>query len=98
MEDYEKVALESAPLKICCWFRYIDNSFVIWQHGPNKLRDFLHHLNSLPILVPLKLQILHEPHSVTSHKDGILLQRNLQESKNFATPVTALIVSPVIYD
>jgi hypothetical protein len=29
-EDYEKVALESAPLKPRCWFRYVDDTFVIW--------------------------------------------------------------------
>jgi hypothetical protein len=47
MEDYEKAALESAPLKPRCWFRYVDDAFVIWQHGPDKLKDFLHHLNSI---------------------------------------------------
>jgi hypothetical protein len=31
MEDYEKAALELAPRKPCCWFRYIDVTFVIWQ-------------------------------------------------------------------
>jgi hypothetical protein len=47
MEDYEKAALESAPLKPRCWFRYVDDTFVILQHGPDKLKDFLHHLNSI---------------------------------------------------
>jgi retron-type reverse transcriptase len=45
MVDYEKAALESAPLKPRCWFRYVDDT-VIWQQGPDKLKDFLHHLNS----------------------------------------------------
>jgi hypothetical protein len=26
MEDYEKAALESAPLKPRCWFRYVDDT------------------------------------------------------------------------
>jgi hypothetical protein len=47
MEDYGKAALELAPLKPRCWFRYIDNTFIIWQHGPDRLKDFLHHLNSI---------------------------------------------------
>jgi hypothetical protein len=47
MEDYEKAALESAPLKPRCWFRYGDDTFVIWQHGPDKLKDFLYHVNSI---------------------------------------------------
>jgi hypothetical protein len=45
MEDYEEAALESAPLKPRCWFHYVDDTFVIWQHGPDKLKDFLHYLN-----------------------------------------------------
>jgi hypothetical protein len=47
MEDTEKAELESAPLKPRCWFRYVDDTFVIWPHGPDKLKDFLHHLNSI---------------------------------------------------
>jgi hypothetical protein len=47
MEDYEKATLESAPLKPRCWLQYVDHTFVIWQHGPDKLKDFLHHLNSI---------------------------------------------------
>jgi hypothetical protein len=43
MENYKKAALESAPLKSHCWFHYIDNNFIIWLHGPDKLKDFLHH-------------------------------------------------------
>jgi hypothetical protein len=46
IEDYEKTALEPAPLKPRCWIRYVDDTFVIWQHGPYKLK-FLHHLNSI---------------------------------------------------
>jgi hypothetical protein len=48
MEDYEKATLESLPsLKLRCWFRYVDDTFVIRLLGPDKLRDFLHHLNSI---------------------------------------------------
>jgi hypothetical protein len=36
MEDYEKAALESSPLKPRYWFRYIDDNFVIWPHGSDK--------------------------------------------------------------
>jgi hypothetical protein len=46
MEEYEKAVLEMAPLKPRCWFCYVDDTFVILQHGPDKLKHFLHHLNS----------------------------------------------------
>jgi hypothetical protein len=38
MEDYEKAVLETDPIKPHCWFRYVDDNFVIWPHGPDKLR------------------------------------------------------------
>jgi hypothetical protein len=39
--------LNLSLLKPRCWFRCVDDTFVIWQHGPDKLKDFLHHLNSI---------------------------------------------------
>jgi hypothetical protein len=46
-EDYEKAALESAPLTARCWFRYVDDTFVVWPHDPDKIKDSLHDLNSI---------------------------------------------------
>jgi hypothetical protein len=47
MEYFEEMALESATYKPLCWFRYVDDTFVIWPHGPGKLAEFLDHLNGL---------------------------------------------------
>jgi hypothetical protein len=47
VQDYEKAALESAPLKSSCWFHYVDDTFLVWEHSPDKLEDFLHRLNSI---------------------------------------------------
>jgi len=30
-----------------CWFRYVDDTFVIFPHGQEKLTEFLNHLNGL---------------------------------------------------
>jgi len=30
-----------------CWFRYVDDTFVIWLHETDKLERFLDHLNGL---------------------------------------------------
>jgi hypothetical protein len=46
-EDFEERALYLTPHKPLCWFRYGDATFVIWPHGPGKLKDFLNHLNSI---------------------------------------------------
>jgi retron-type reverse transcriptase len=37
MEDFEKKAIEQATHKPVCGFRYIDDTFVIWPHGKEKL-------------------------------------------------------------
>jgi hypothetical protein len=47
MEDFEERALDSAPHKPHFWFYYVDNTFIIWSHGLDKLKDFLNHLNSI---------------------------------------------------
>ena len=45
MEHFEKEALRKAPKKPEVWFRYVDDTFVIWRHGRSELRKFLIHLN-----------------------------------------------------
>jgi hypothetical protein len=47
MEDFEERALDLAPHKPICWFRFVDDTFVISPHGPNNLKDILNHLNSI---------------------------------------------------
>jgi hypothetical protein len=39
MEYFEEMALESATYKPLCWFHYVDDTFVIWPHGPGKLAE-----------------------------------------------------------
>jgi hypothetical protein len=47
MDDFEERALEQAIHKPLCWFPYVDDTFVIWPHGPEKLEGFVEHLNGL---------------------------------------------------
>jgi hypothetical protein len=47
MEDFEKNATEQATHKPACWFRYVDDTFVIWPKKKKKLKNFLNHLNGL---------------------------------------------------
>ena len=57
MEDFEKKVLESAPLKPRCWYRYVDDTFVIWQHGSEKLNEFLQHLNSVHECIQFTMEL-----------------------------------------
>jgi hypothetical protein len=47
IEVFKEMALDRAPHKPLCWFRYVDDTFVIWPHGPDRLKDFLDHLNGI---------------------------------------------------
>ena len=47
MEEFEKNAIETATHKPACWYRYVDDTFVIWPHGQKRLVEFLEHLNGI---------------------------------------------------
>jgi hypothetical protein len=46
MEKFEQEVLNTAVHRPTCWFRYVDDTFVIWSHGEQELDFFLDHLNS----------------------------------------------------
>jgi hypothetical protein len=41
MENFEQQALSRAPKKPTHWYRYVDDTFVVWPHGEEELREFL---------------------------------------------------------
>ncbi|XP_076246266.1 uncharacterized protein LOC143186474 [Calliopsis andreniformis] len=47
MEHLEDRILKEAPLKPSQWFRYVDDTFVVWSLGKDTLNDFLKYINSL---------------------------------------------------
>lgn len=46
MEGFETRPIESFPLKPKLWKRFVDDTFIIWPHGQEKLNIFLQLLNS----------------------------------------------------
>ena len=46
VERFEQLILESASLKPKVWLRYVDDTFVVWNHGEEELQLFLQHINS----------------------------------------------------
>jgi hypothetical protein len=46
MEEYENAALDLAPPKTLLLVALHSDTFVIWPHGPDKLKDFLHYLTA----------------------------------------------------
>ena len=57
MEDFEESALNQATLKSTCWYRYVDDTFVIWPHGETSLTTFLEHLNGLHNNIQFTMEI-----------------------------------------
>ena len=45
--DFEEDALTGATLKPWLWWRYIDDIFLIWEHGEESLLEFIDYLNNL---------------------------------------------------
>jgi hypothetical protein len=56
MEDFENKATEQVTHKPVCWFRYVDDPFVIWPHGQEKLTEFFNHLNGLHIKIQFTVE------------------------------------------
>ena len=47
MESFEQEAVNSANNKPKLWVPYVDDTFVIWHHGPHKMELFQQHLNNI---------------------------------------------------
>ena len=47
MDRFETKALANWPLKPLIWLRFIDDIFMIWTHGEDKLDEFITYLNSI---------------------------------------------------
>ncbi|GJQ69429.1 hypothetical protein Trydic_g6544 [Trypoxylus dichotomus] len=57
MKDFETRALNTTKYKPKLWLRYVDNTFMIWTHGGDKLHDFLSHLNRIHPKIKFTMEI-----------------------------------------
>jgi hypothetical protein len=46
MEHFEQ-AMSTASRKPTHWYRYVDDTFVVWPNGEEELHEFLDHLNNI---------------------------------------------------
>jgi len=46
MEHFKTKAIESSPLKPKLWKIFVDDTYIIWPHGKEKLDNFLKHFNN----------------------------------------------------
>jgi hypothetical protein len=47
MEYFKETALRTTQYKLSQWFRYVDNTSVMWPLGEDELQKFLYFLNSI---------------------------------------------------
>jgi hypothetical protein len=56
-ENFKEIALDTADYKPTKLHRYVDGTFVIWTHGPEKLQEFLHHINSIRPTIKFPMEV-----------------------------------------
>jgi hypothetical protein len=57
MEHFKEIALDIADNKPAKWFKYVNNTFVVWPYGPGRLQRFLHHLNSIRPTIRFTMEV-----------------------------------------
>ena len=60
MEEFEEEAIDTTRTKPALWLRYVDDTFVLWRHGKDKLKPFLTHLNSRRPSITFTMEIEEE--------------------------------------
>jgi hypothetical protein len=75
LEHFEKLALDSAQYKPSLELQYVDGTFVIWLHGPERLQDFLNHLNNLRPSIQFTMEI--ESNSAIPFMDALVIRKGM---------------------
>ena len=78
MDALESAFLDSVAQKPLIWWRYIDDIFLVWEHGESALRDFIAELNAFHPSVKFTSEwsyncINYLDVSVSKKEDGTLL-------------------------
>ena len=56
MDRFETTALNNWPLKPLIWLRFIDDIFMIWIHGEDKLEEYITYLNGIHPTIKFTLE------------------------------------------
>jgi hypothetical protein len=73
MEHFEEIALDTADHKPAKWLRYVDETFVVWTHGPAGLQQFPHHINSVRPTVKFTMEV--EANNTLLFLDVLVMKR-----------------------
>ena len=76
MKAFEEKALSTSILRPWKKKRYVDDTFVIWQHGPEALQDFHDHLNQQEPSIQFTME----------QEEGKILDALVERNHNKLTP------------
>jgi hypothetical protein len=57
IEHFEETTLDTADHKPAKWLRYVNYTFVVWPHGPARLQQFVHHLDSVRSAIKFTVEV-----------------------------------------
>jgi len=85
MAQFEKAALAKCKFKPLCYYRYLDDIFMVWPHGLEAFNDFLTVFNSHRLSIKFKAEISSDS---VNFLDTTLFRsnNNILESKVFFKP------------
>ena len=89
MEDFETMALMTADHQPTIWKRYVDDTFVIWPHGREKLEYFLHHINHLHKDITFTVEV-EEDHKIAFLDVQIIRNNSTLETLVYCKPTHTL--------
>jgi hypothetical protein len=87
MEHFEKLALYTTEYKPAKWLRYVDDTFIVWPHCPDKLQEFFHHINNLRPSIQFTMERETNNHlpflDVLVTKNGSILSTNVYRKPTY---------------
>jgi hypothetical protein len=57
MEHFEELELRTSAHRPTLWLRYVDDTFVIWPHGPDRLQEFFCNINGIRPNIKFTMEI-----------------------------------------
>jgi hypothetical protein len=57
MGHFEEKTLDTRDYKPIKWLRYIDDTSVVWPHGPARLQLLFHYLSSIRPTIKFKMEV-----------------------------------------
>jgi hypothetical protein len=57
MEHFEEIVLDTAEYKPAKWLGYVNDTFVVWPHGPARLQQLFDHINSVRPTIKFTIEV-----------------------------------------